>query len=154
MKQHSLEKVFERLVKEDPRYPVEAYIFLREALDFTMRLTNKPENGPGRHVSGQELLEGIRQFALREFGPITSTVFRTWGIARTEDFGEMVFNLVNRGLLGKTEKDRKEDFGGGYDFHTAFVSPFLPGKTQQETSPNQPRKKSARVHRAQPNTEP
>ena len=150
MKQQSLEKVFERLVQEDPRYPVEAYLFLREALDFTMRLMSKPENGPGRHVTGQELLEGIRQFALQEFGPVTATVLRTWGLTRTEDFGEMVFNLVNRGLLGKTEQDRKEDFSGGYDFRTAFESPFLPKESRREALPAAPRKKATRTRRAQP----
>ncbi|MEI6147605.1 MAG: Minf_1886 family protein [bacterium] len=153
MKQESLEKVFAGLVKEDPRYPMEAYLFLREALDFTMRLMSKPDNGPGRHVTGQELLEGIRQFALREFGPVTATVLHTWNISRTEDFGEMVFNLVNRGLLGKTEQDRKEDFAGGYDFHAAFVSPFLPKEARREIDPAPVRKTPTRVRQPQPHPE-
>ena len=126
MKRHRFEEVLAQVVKEDPRYPIEAYLFLRHAMDLTMRILNKPENGPGRHVSGQELLEGIRQHALQEFGPIARTVLRAWGITRTEDFGELVFNLVKHGLLGKTEKDSKADFAGGYDFHAAFTLPFLP----------------------------
>jgi hypothetical protein len=65
----------------------------------------------------------------------------------------MVFNLVNRKLLGKTEKDRKEDFAGGYDFHTAFLSPYLPGQPKQEPAPAKPRKKSTRARRPQPNSE-
>jgi uncharacterized repeat protein (TIGR04138 family) len=126
MKRHRFEESLAQIVKEDPRYPIDAYLFLRHALDYTIRMLNKPENGPGRHVSGQELLDGIRQCALQEFGPIARTVLRTWGINRTEDFGDMVFNLVSHGLLGKTEKDSKADFAGGYDFHAAFTAPFLP----------------------------
>ena len=124
MKQQRFEELLDPILQDDPRYPVEAYVFLREALDHTVRLLRKPEQGPGRHISGQELLEGIRLFALQEYGPVAHTVLRTWNITRTEDFGDIVFNLVNGGLLGKTDRDRKEDFANGYDFHTAFVAPF------------------------------
>jgi uncharacterized repeat protein (TIGR04138 family) len=84
-------------------------------------------------------------FALQEFGPIAGTVLKTWGVTRTEDFGEIVFNLVNRGLLGKTDEDRKEDFSNGYDFRTAFVTPFLPARARvaapvlEEPAPPAPR---------------
>jgi len=57
------------------------------------------------------------------FGPLAPTVFRSWRVRRTEDFGEIVFNLVERGLLGKTEKDAREDFAGGFDFDQAFEGP-------------------------------
>jgi uncharacterized repeat protein (TIGR04138 family) len=79
-----------------------------------------------RHVSGQELLAGIREFALAEFGPMAKTVLNSWGITRTEDFGEIVFNMVEIGLLGRTDKDSREDFANGYDFEEAFRKPFLP----------------------------
>ena len=114
-------------MREDPRYDVQAYEFLREALDFTIKLLNKPASGPTRHISGGELLEGIRQFAIREFGPMALTVLNRWGVRRCEDFGDMVFNLVGKGVLGKTDRDRKEDFSGGYDFEQAFRHPFLAG---------------------------
>ena len=78
----------------DPRYAEGSYFFLREALDFTVKALKKPAEGPERHVTGQELSEGIRQYALQEFGPMTLTVLRAWGLQRTEDFGEIVFNLV------------------------------------------------------------
>lgn len=126
MQKAQFEEAIERIIAEDPRYHAAAYEFLREALDFTLRLLEKPEVGKGRHVSAAELLEGIRQFALKEYGPMTLTVLRTWGIRRCDDFGEIVFNMVAQGLLGKTEDDRKEDFAGGYDFDSAFRKPFRP----------------------------
>lgn len=122
----SFEQALETVVREDPRYPAEAYVFVCEALDFTMRQLAKPAAGPARHVTGQELLEGIRQYALREFGPAAGLVMNHWRLTRCEDFGELVFNLVDRGLLGKTEQDRREDFAGGYDFDAAFRQPFRP----------------------------
>ena len=121
----SFEQAVEQIVKEDPRYDREAYAFLRDALDFTVKMLKKTE-GAQRHVTGRELLEGIRIFALEEFGPVARRVLNTWGIRRTDDFGEMVFHLVNKGVLGKKESDKKDDFADGYDFREAFVRPFLP----------------------------
>ncbi|MBM4148524.1 MAG: hypothetical protein FJ224_05725 [Lentisphaerae bacterium] len=115
-----------RIVEKDSRYDLESYVFIREALDDAAKALKKPEEGPGRHITGQELLECIRDFALREFGPMAATVFKEWGVKKTEDFGEIVFNLVEAGILGKTESDKREDFAGGYDFREAFVKPFLP----------------------------
>ncbi len=126
MKHGDFQETVARIVDEDPRYHEAAYQFMREALDFTIKLLEKPVEGKGRHVSGGELLEGIRQFALKDFGPLTLTVLRTWGITRCEDFGEIVFNMVRHGVLGKTDEDRREDFAGGYDFDTAFRKPFRP----------------------------
>ena len=108
----------------DPRYTAESYYFVREALDFTVKTLKKPIEGPDRHVTGQELIEGIRQYILQEFGPMALTVLRTWGIQRTEDFGEIVFNLVESGKLGKTDKDNRGDFANGYDFFETFGKPY------------------------------
>lgn len=132
MKKVAFNEAVERIARNDKRYHEDAYSFVREALDFSIKLLNKPAQGPGRHVSGQELVEGIRQFALQEYGPMAKTVLAHWGINRCEDFGEMVFNLVEAGVLGKTEADRKEDFAGGYDFDAAFRRPFRP-RTAGET---------------------
>ena len=85
-------------------------------------------------MSGQELVEGIRLFALEEFGPVTKLVLNSWGITCTLDFGEMVFNLVDKGVLGKQENDCKEDFADGFDFERAFVKPFLPTGRENTTS--------------------
>lgn len=115
------------VVAADPRYQREAYIFLRDALDFTIkqRKKNKDES---RHVTGQQLLEGIRQFALKEFGPMVMTVLGYWGLRRCEDIGEMVFNLIRAEIFGKTDTDSIEDFKHGFAFQEAFVHPFLPEK--------------------------
>lgn len=119
-------ETLKKIYAEDSRYDMEAYVFMREALDYTIKTLKKPDKGPERHISGEELLEGIRQYALQEFGPIALKVLNTWGIKSTEDFGEVVFNLVNAGELGKTEEDKREDFKNSYDFQEAFEIPFLP----------------------------
>jgi len=134
------------ICREDPRYDIEAYFFIREALDFTGRSLGKPSRGEGRHVSGEELLDGIRRYALQEYGPMTLTVLDSWGIRRTEDLGELVFNLVDRGILGSTEEDKKEDFAAGYDFQEAFVEPFLP----REEPPSSSRSNQGRRSRRPP----
>lgn len=115
------DKILEEILSRDPRYTADAYAFVRAGLDFTVRRLEK-----SRHVSGGELLDGIREFALKEFGPMSKTVLAEWGIQRTEDVGEIVFNMVETGLLGKTDKDSREDFADGYDFDEAFCRPFQP----------------------------
>jgi len=135
MSRQNFEDAIRLILKEDPRYPLEAYVFLRLALDFTIRTLNKPANGPARHITGQELLDGIRLYGLQEFGPITRTVLEAWGIIKTEDFGNLVFNLVNHGVLGKTDQDKIEDFANSYSFQTAFTDPFLPPSLKESTQP-------------------
>ena len=115
----TLDDALRAIRRSDPRYPVEAYHFVREALDYT--LARRKKRG---HVRGQELLEGLRLYAIEQFGPLTLSVFRNWNVHRTEDIGEIVFNLVETGVLGKTEKDSKEDFADGYDFEETFGNLF------------------------------
>ncbi len=119
------ETVFD-ICKKDPRYHPDAYFFLVEALDVTVKDIRKNQPDHGRHVSGKELLGGIKEYALEEFGPLTHTVFDEWGIHTTLDFGEIVFNLVEAGRLGKTETDSRDDFKNAYDFDEAFRLPFEP----------------------------
>ncbi|MCX6998440.1 MAG: hypothetical protein NTV49_15500 [Kiritimatiellaeota bacterium] len=126
MQPTDFEEALRSIREQDPRFDAEAYRFVREALDFTIKLLKKPGHGPKRHVSGGELLEGLRQYALQEYGPLAQTVLGAWGVRRGEDFGALVFNLVQAGMLGKTEEDRLEDFAGGYDFEQAFRAPFRP----------------------------
>ena len=108
-------KVIEKIVEADNRYKMEAYNFVMEALAFTLRKLERP-----RHGSGQELLEGIRAYALEQFGVMARAVFEHWGINSSEDFGEIVFNMVVAGLMSKTVKDSKDDFKNGYDFEEVF----------------------------------
>ena len=119
-------EALDSIATSDPRYQREAYIFLRDALDFTTKQQKKAKGTTVRHVSGPELLEGVRQYALKEFGPMVITVFDSWGIRATEDIGHMVFNLINAGIFGKTDEDSIEDFKNVYDFQDAFVKPFAP----------------------------
>ena len=131
MHEMSFEDALELVRAKDPRYSADAYLFVREALDHTQKTISKSNHGRIRHVRGQELLEGVREYALSQFGPMTVTVFEEWGVRCCQDFGEIVFNLVDIGLLAKTEKDSRADFEGGYDFFDAFRKPFLPpGKNQ------------------------
>lgn len=126
MKKSAFSDALDDIVAKDPRYQVNAYLFVREALDFTIKMLNKPREGAGRHVRGSELLEGMRKYALQEFGPMAKTVLNTWGIHQCLDFGHLVFNLVEAGVLGKTDDDHLQDFSGGYDFDEAFRKPFRP----------------------------
>jgi uncharacterized repeat protein (TIGR04138 family) len=116
------------IVQQDPRFDREAYLFLRDALDFTVKARKKAKEGTD-HVTGQQLLDGIRQYALKQYGPMVLTVFSYWGVQRCEDFGGMVFNFIREGIFGKTETDSIEHFSGGYSFHEAFVVPYLPEPT-------------------------
>jgi uncharacterized repeat protein (TIGR04138 family) len=132
MKKQNFLEMVNLIVKEDDRYTREAYGFLKEALDFTMEKERKRKgkvvSKAPRHVTGQELLEGVREYALDQFGPMAYTVLTSWGLERCEDFGEMVFNLIEYGVFSKNEDDTKEDFAAIYDFEEAFQKPFQPDR--------------------------
>jgi len=119
----------DELIRRDPRYPHEAYEFLYAALAHAQSLLRRQPNRPACdeeecHVSGRELLEGVRDLALRDFGLLARTVFRMWGINRTDDFGEMVFNLVEAGLMSKTSEDNRQDFHDVFDLDRALVDEY------------------------------
>ena len=136
MQEVNFDEVLEQILAQDPRFAREAYHFTREALDFTQKLISRENKGAVRHVTGQELLDGIRQFALQQYGPMTMTVLEEWGVNNSRDFGEIVFNMVESGLLAKTEKDTRDDFQHGYDFTDAFRKPFWPqSKMDAEKKP-------------------
>lgn len=139
MKDEPFEKAVREIVAEDAAYAPDAYNFVREALFYTMKLLKKPRTGPDKHVSGAELLEGVRRYALQEFGPMARTVLNTWGIKRCEDIGRVVFKLVEKGILSKRPTDTMKDFEGGYDFDAAFRKPFLP-----EPAPAKKKKRGGR----------
>ena len=140
MQQTPFMEIITGICAEDPRYTPDAYFFVREALDFTSKTLDKPAEGPNRHITGNELLEGIRRYTLQEFGPMSIRVLTQWGIHTTADFGEIVFNLVKAKTLGKTDQDKKEDFIDCYNFNDAFVKPFQPRPTpasEKESTPKQ-----------------
>jgi uncharacterized repeat protein (TIGR04138 family) len=124
--QRSFNEVVQQIIDRDSRYEKEAYIFLKEALEFTIKQKKRGKTETGSHVNASELLDGFRQLALKEFGPMGMTVLEYWGVRASDDVGEMVFNLIGAGVFGKTESDTVEDFHRALDFHAAFVTPFEP----------------------------
>jgi len=108
-----------KIVEKDSRYALEAYLFVLEAVFFTRRKFKI--NG---HVTGQQLLEGIKDLAQKRYGLMAKVVFEHWGITKTLDFGNIVFNMVNEKILGKTEEDRLDDFNDVYDFDEVFVKNY------------------------------
>lgn len=115
------EKTLEDVVEEVGLYPIEAYDFVQRGLQHTVEKLRADVTEPGaRHISGQELSEGLREFALEQWGLLARTVLERWGITRTDDFGRIVFALVENGFMSKTEEDDIEDFKNVFDFRTAF----------------------------------
>ena len=113
------QEVLDHILESDGRYPRRAYLFVMEAVSYTVE--KLPER---RHITGKELSLGIRDFAIEQFGVAAKLVFEEWNITKTRNFGDIVFNLVNEGLLRKTEEDAIEDFEEVFDFATAFETEF------------------------------
>lgn len=130
-----------QLLREDPRYTVEAYQFVREALGYAQEVLKLGEpragdapagqraggrraNPPEHHVTGQQLCEAIRLYALDQFGYMAKVVLNSWGIHNTGDFGEIVYNLIRIGWMKTSDRDRREDFDDVYDFDEAFQQHF------------------------------
>ena len=114
-----LDKI-QHLIDQNPQYKFEAYSFILAALHFTMTSLPKP-----RHITGREFCDGIRRYAVDQFGPLAHTVLEYWGIKETLDFGKLVFALVDIGLMRKTEEDTLDDFKNVYDFKTVFDSKLV-----------------------------
>lgn len=124
------------LLKKDSRYSFDAYVFVFESLNHAQNVMGMGEEiiaeeteevedqAPERHVTGQQLCEAIRQFALEQFGYMAKDVLASWGIHETGDFGEIVFNLIEIGQMRKTPEDNREDFNKVYEFETAFRQEF------------------------------
>lgn len=113
----NMNKVFAllKILDKDKRYDPEAYSFIMAGLGYTIKKLDRKG-----HVTGQELSDGVKDYCLEQFGPMARLVLEKWGIKSTNDFGEIVFNLIDSGLLGKTDQDSKEDFHNRYDFREAF----------------------------------
>ncbi len=125
------------LSRAEGRYAVGAYLFLFEALEFTLKRIGKR-----RHVSGQELLTGIKDYALANYGAMGRAVFNQWGIHDSKDFGRIVFSLVEAGLMSKTDTDSLADFEHGFDFADVFEKRYVPSPPLRpnKRSPKPPKK--------------
>lgn len=131
---------FLQLLRDDPRYKIEAYQFVRDALSYAQEvlelgaeqptlLTQGEEDDPDAprveaHLTGQQLCQAIRIYAQEQFGLMAKTVLNNWGLHRTGDFGDIVYNLIDIGLMKKSKTDRREDFDDVYDFESAFTTDF------------------------------
>lgn len=116
-----------QLALSDGRFAPEAFVFLLESLDTAVKIAGRDEaTGAERHVSGRELLEGMRVHATKIFGPMAAHVWRSWGIRETLDWGRVVFLLVDKGLLNRQESDTIDDFADGFDFDQVFVQDYEP----------------------------
>jgi uncharacterized repeat protein (TIGR04138 family) len=104
------EATLDRVLEQDTRYAREAYFFVQAALDFFQR--NHRRGKEKEHLSGPQVLKGVRELAILEYGPMARSVLNFWGLKRGEDVGEVVYNLIGVGLMAKTDEDRKEDFAG------------------------------------------
>lgn len=113
------EEVLSRLRERHPRYHEAAYFFILSALHHVLEQLRQP-----RHISGRELAEGVRDLALRRYGPMARTVLGHWGIEGTHDVGEIVFALVDAGVLLKEDEDSPRDFDAVYDFEEVFDADY------------------------------
>lgn len=122
-----------QLLQRDPRYKLEAYQFVRDALAYAQdelgmgrpQAIREDEEPPAdAHLTGQQLSEAIRSLALEQFGLMARVVLDSWGIHSTADFGDIVYNLIDIGLMKKSATDRREDFNDVYDFEEAFDRQF------------------------------
>ncbi len=121
------DEAVDRIIAKDGRFHRDAFFFLRETLDLTVERLGRngaAGGGQGHHVTGPELLAGFRDHALELYGPMAATVLEEWGIRRCGDVGDMVYGLIETGIFGRSETDRREDFDGVFDFTDAFIRPF------------------------------
>ena len=115
----SFTEIVDTICQSDVRYKEDAYDFVMEALSYTQKKFSRP-----KHVTGDELLQGMRDLLLERYGPMTMTVLRFWGIRRTDDIGNIVFNLVDSKVLSKTDDDKIEHFRNAYDFEEVFTKGY------------------------------
>ncbi len=127
------------LLQQDPRYTLEAYQFIRDALahgqdvlglgDQAEESAEDEMNDPfdvtsEQHLTGQQLCESIRHYAMQQYGYMAKIVLNQWGLKTTGDFGEIVYNLIRIGMMKRSDTDRREDFDNCYDFTEAFEQKF------------------------------
>ncbi len=111
----------EAIIRDDGRYPIDAFKFLHDGLDRAVRRRHgQTTPGKGHHVTGEEICLALRDLAIKRWGLLAPTVLTKWNIHATIDFGEMVYLMIDRGVWNKTPEDSVEDFRDIYDFHTAF----------------------------------
>ncbi|MEE3371916.1 MAG: Minf_1886 family protein [Planctomycetota bacterium] len=118
---------FIQLLRDDQRYKAEAYQFVGEALNYAQEAREEQPTDTETsesHLTGQQLCDVIRLYALQQYGLLAQAVLNSWGVFETSDFGEIVYNLIRIGRMKKSEDDRREDFDDVYSFDTALNQSF------------------------------
>lgn len=110
-------ELVEEICIKDKRYKADAYEFVLAGLTFTQNKLKKPG-----HICGTDLAIGLRDYAIDQYGALAGQVLAHWGIKKTQDFGNIVFNMIEKKLLSKTEEDSLVDFNAVYDFDAAFTN--------------------------------
>lgn len=135
---NSAQRAMEKLLQRDTRYKLEAYIFVRDALAYAHRMMPTSDQVPvsesdeleagddegTRHLTGQQLCEACRRYALDQYGYLAKMVLSSWGLRSTSDFGDVVYNLIDIQHMKKSDSDRREDFDNVYAFEDAFEPRF------------------------------
>ena len=132
MSPDQIRQIVNEITIKDRRYKEDAYYFMNEAVIFSAEYFSKPEFGADRHLRGPELLDGIREFTLSEFGPMSMKVLKNWGIQTTLDIGHIIFNLIDAGVLSASPQDKLADFDAVYNFYDVFIEPFEPENKNPE----------------------
>ncbi|MDD5198870.1 MAG: hypothetical protein PHC88_03635 [Terrimicrobiaceae bacterium] len=135
MQSVSFPEALDAVLNRDARYDREAYVFLRDALEFSLKKRRKSRKDEPGDIPAAELLDGFRLYALKEFGPMAHLVLGYWGVRSCDDIGNLVFNLVDASVFSKTERDTAAEFRAGFDFDEAFLAPFRPQRKKLSTSP-------------------
>lgn len=136
MRNEIFDEAVARILAKDRRYPREAYVLLPATLDYTVRELQKKHllSGPnGQHVTGRQLAEGFRDYMLDEYGPFAYELLRDLHISSTDDIGNIVYNLIDVGMFGKTANDSLSDFHALYDFQETFVRPYRAHNVPDDT---------------------
>lgn len=135
--QSLIKKTIDQVIEEQGLYPHEAFEFVRRGLTYTVEQVHATVTDPeaSRHVTGQQLCEGLRHYALMQWGFLARTVLQRWNIRHTDDFGKIVFTLVESGEMSSTEEDSIDDFRHVYDFAAAFDSTY---RIQTKSIENRP----------------
>src|SRR5258708_6258823 len=110
MEDKKFRSVVESILTRDARYKADAYYFVRQALERAQKSDRKASKRGPQHLTGQQLLEGIREYAVCQFSAMAIAVFEEWGVQCSSDFGEIVFNMIEAQLFSKTEQDCRADF--------------------------------------------
>ena len=123
-----------KLVESDLRYKLDAYLFVRDGLTYAQdvlhvgadkdEVESSLEAEREKHLTGQQLCEALRKYALDQYGYMAKTVLNSWGLTSTSDFGEVVYNMIGEKLMKKSESDQRKDFDDIFDFEAAFQQNF------------------------------